>query len=82
MPGYVLTFAEAAAFVLPWGKYKGMALDKIAETDEGLRYLDWLYGERGCNPKTVQYSTIDAALIAYLNDPTIAKDVAKLTKKD
>ncbi len=29
-------------FVMPFGKYKGDTLLRISESDEGLKYLDWL----------------------------------------
>ena len=36
---------EPGDFVMPVGKYKGKTLDEIAESDEGLLYLDWIRGE-------------------------------------
>lgn len=64
------TYAQAAAFVMPFGKYKGQALDKIAATDEGLRYLDWMRGE-ACAPH------IRDIIGAYLDDPTISVELKK-----
>ncbi len=66
-----MTFKESAEFRMPFGKYSGVALDKIAETDEGLKYLDWLYGE--CkNPE------VSTALGRYLGDASIRKELEKL----
>ena len=68
-----MEFKEAAAFIMPCGKYKGQTLDAIATDDAGLRYLDWLVGER-------QGSTtrLDVALAVYLRDPAIARELAAL----
>lgn len=74
-----MTFKEAAAFVMPYGINKGRKLDDIATTDLGLLYLDWLRGERGSDAFSTS-SRVNDALIAYLDDPTIAADVAKLAK--
>jgi hypothetical protein len=43
--------------------------DEIAQTSEGLLYLDWMRGERG------GVNDIDAALEAYLDDPSIQDDL-------
>jgi uncharacterized protein (DUF3820 family) len=67
------TYTQAAAFVMPFGKYKGLSLDKIAETDEGLRYLDWMRGD-------AYAPHIREIIGAYLDDPTIANEVARLVK--
>ena len=67
-----MTFSDAAKFVMPFGKYKGLKLDGIASEDEGLRYLDWLRDERkGVNE-------VDEALVAYLDDPTIQKELERI----
>ncbi len=59
-------------FILPFGKHKGLSIDKVAETDEGLRYLDWMRGLGDLKPP------LRAALDAYLGDPSIAEDLAKI----
>lgn len=68
-----MTFKDAAAFKMPFGKHKGCCLDAIASDDDGLKYLDWLRGERGSTR-----SDIDQALAAYLDDPSIKKDLENL----
>jgi hypothetical protein len=70
-----MTYKEAAAFVMPFGKNKGRTLDAIATEDAGLTYLDWLRGERAAEDKNYD---IDKALQAYLNDPSIKKELAAL----
>jgi len=70
-----MTFEDAKKFIMPFGKYKGIALDVIAESDDGLRYLDWLYGERASQDRNYN---IDKALKAYLNDSSVQKDIASI----
>ena len=72
-----MAFADAAKFVMPLGKYKGQALDKIAESDEGLRYLDWLRGERDETNRKKGWADqpLDRALHAYLDDRGIRRDL-------
>ncbi len=67
----MIEFREAQVFKMPFGKYKGEALDTIAETDDGLRYLDWLVGQEPWPPT-------GPALEAYLSDPAIRADVEQL----
>lgn len=62
-------FNRAAAFKMPFGKYKGQELDKIAMTDEGLRYLDWLYGSMDKPSPTME------SLAAYLGDEGIQREL-------
>lgn len=42
-----MTAERAAAFVLPFGKYSGMAVGKVAASAEGRRYLRWLADQDG-----------------------------------
>lgn len=70
-----MDFKDASEFVIPFGKYKGKTIDSIAESDDGLKYLDWLYGERSIsNP----HCETTLALATYLADPTVATDLANL----
>lgn len=70
-----MTFTEAAAFKMPWGQYRGTALDKIAEDDEGLRYLGWLHDQGIKDPR------VRPAVAAYLADTTIAKELERVKLK-
>ena len=70
-----MTYKEAAAFKMPFGKHAGRTLDAIATEDAGLKYLDWLRGERAQEDKNYD---VDKALQAYLNDPSIKKELAAL----
>ena len=66
-----MTFKESQDYVLTFGKYNGETLDQIAGSDEGLVYLDWLYGELPENQ--TRY-----ALAAYLSDPSIKKELERI----
>ena len=70
-----MSFKSASQFVMPWGKYKGQTLDVIAVTDAGLKYLDWLLGEL---EKSGKHQNILQALVEYLGDATIARDLENL----
>ena len=69
-----MTFDEAKDFRMPFGAYKGKALDEIATTDEGLRYLDYLLGETDAR---VERRWV-VALEAYLMDASIQKELEAL----
>ncbi len=77
MPALAMSYAESTRFVLTFGRYKGAALDDIARTDAGLLYLDWLRGEY---EKSKRDDAAKRALIAYLSDPSIARDVTSLAR--
>lgn len=66
-------FNTARNFVLSFGRYKGKTIDKTAESDDGLLYLDWL------NAQTWLTDPLRAHLKAYLEDPTIEKELEELT---
>lgn len=76
-------FRAAAAHVLSFGKFSGNVIDRVAETDAGLLYLDWMRGElvagRLVASKDEQPALINA-LAVYLEDPAIASDLACLVK--
>jgi hypothetical protein len=72
-----MPFAEAAAFRMPWGKYKGEQLDEIAVSDQGLRYLDWLRGKVDAEES---HTLLARAVRAYCEDQTIARDIAKVVR--
>jgi hypothetical protein len=65
-------FRKAAEFKMPYGKYMGQTLDSIAMTDDGLRYLDWLYGE--CERRNTD---VRRALHVYLGDPTVTAEIER-----
>ncbi len=70
-----MTFSDAKNFVMPWGKYAGETLDRIAQSDEGLSYLDWLRDKRRSDEEVTVRFPIDDALDAYLDDPAIQKEL-------
>jgi len=69
-----MDFKEASLTVSPFKKYKGRTFDEIATDDEGLKYLDWLYGEID----KYRYPTIYEALKVYLEDPSIKADLENI----
>ena len=68
-------FTIAQRFVIPFGKYKDTAIDKIAESDEGLLYLDWLNGQDFVR------QPLKSHLRSYLSDPTIMKELESANAK-
>lgn len=61
-------------FVLRKGKFTGKTLKEVAETDEGLRYLDTL------RDKTYQGSYLSDCLEALFADPIYGQAIAELAK--
>jgi hypothetical protein len=41
-----INFAQAAAHVIPFGRYAGQTVDQIAKTDRGLLWLQFIYDDR------------------------------------
>jgi hypothetical protein len=72
-----MPFADAKKFRLTFGKHKLKTIDQIAESDAGLKYLDWLRGSLNERCLDWQTYTLDA-LDAYLSDPTIARELGKV----
>lgn len=70
-----MTFSEAKFSVMPFGQHRGKTLDQIGSTDKGLLYLDWLRGQG------VRSEPLATALSTYLDDATIAKDLAGLVRQ-
>lgn len=66
-----MTFDKARRVKMPFGKFTGKTLDNIAESDDGLLYLDWLAGQN-------TYGEISLGLVVYLGDAAIRADVEKL----
>lgn len=67
-----MNYEEAKEYQLLFGKYAGKTLDKIAKSDDGLKYLDWLTGQYWVKREA------QVALNAYLSNPSIAKDLKEL----
>jgi len=65
-------FKAAKRHVISFGQYRGKTLDEIAESDDGLRYLDWLRGQSFVGSVTAAW------LRVYLDDPSIKAELAKL----
>jgi len=72
-----MQFSQARNVIIPTGKYAGQTIDQAAATDVGLIALDVLRTERR-RYKDELYE----ALVVYLDDPTIAKDLKQATKRD
>lgn len=70
-----MTFAQAKQYRIPFGKHRGKSLDEIAETDDGLRYLDWFRGEDPSSPSAIRAKEM---IEVYLADEAIAKDLADM----
>ena len=62
-------------FVMPIGKYRGMTLDKIASTDEGLLYLDWMEGE-------FDQGKLRSTVEQFLSDPGVQMDLSEAIGDD
>jgi hypothetical protein len=67
-----MNFDQARKWVMPGGKYAGQALDRIAGTDQGLLYLDWMRGQTWCRGDRKE------ALDTYLGEPAIARELEQL----
>ncbi len=80
-----MTFAEAAAYGLTFGRYSQKTIDHIASTDQGLLYLDWMRGhleagKLGSIEPGKMNSELYVAIKIYLDDPTIANDLAAISR--
>jgi hypothetical protein len=62
------TFQQASNYKMPFGPFVDIALDNIAKTENGLRYLDNMRGKmRPCD-------LLDN-ITRYLTEPVIEKDL-------
>lgn len=68
----MMDFEIAKEYIMPFGDYKGSTLDSIASSDEGLLYLDWMRDNNITEP-------LKTPLNIYLDDPSIQKELEKLT---
>ena len=73
-----IPFSEAKAAVITFGKHRGTTIDKLAQDDDGLRYLDWLYGEMAKERQHGAKAHFFDALKAYMEDPSIKKELENL----
>lgn len=60
---------------IPFGKYAGKTLDEVSQTDEGLRYLDWMVGLKDLR------DPFRRSLIQFVTDPTIQREIEDVLKK-
>ncbi len=66
--------SDCQTFEMPFGKFKGQTLREIADTDEGLKYLDWLLsGEIDLRPATRE------ALEEFVALPHIEREMDRVT---
>ena len=62
--------------IMPFGKYRGVTIPVIAETDSGLKYLDWIRSKLECDPK--RRVDLYNAICAFLDDPSIQEELEDL----
>lgn len=67
-----LAFRVAAEHRLKFGRYRGLTLDRIAETDEGLLYLDSIVDRDWLWERDRQQ------IVTYLADPVIRHELEAL----
>lgn len=68
-------FDLACVHVIRFGQtYNGDTIDDIGCTDRGLKWLDWVRGEkpRACDSETMDY------IVAYLEWPSIKAELERL----
>jgi len=70
-----MTFQEASKHKMTFGKFVGEAVDKVASTDEGLKYLDWLTGNEWF---FTRYPKDAPAVTEYLADENIQEELENL----
>lgn len=67
-----MTFREAEAVKIPFGKYKGRELGKVGESDAGLKYLDWLVGQGRI------FGSFKWALDRYMSEQLIQQELERI----
>ncbi len=60
---------DPADYVMPFGKWKGLTLDEIAETSDGLRWLDWAAGEFDVTSEAGQQ------IRSFVANPAIVREI-------
>lgn len=68
--GGKMTFDQAKLQCVPFGKFKGQSIDKVASTSRGLMYLDWMM-----SLKDLREGPFKDALNTYMRDEGIQKEV-------
>ncbi len=58
---------------IPFGKYKGQAISEIADSKDGLKYLDWILGQEWFKQKEDLFEAVDT----YLKNPHVARELAE-----
>lgn len=70
-----MTFAQAKATVMPFGKYRGRTVGSMLKKDDELLYLDWMVGLDDL------YGDIKEALGIVLSDATIGAELERLVEE-
>lgn len=73
-----MNLSDAGKFKVDFGKHKGGTIDQIAQTDEGLRYLDWLRGSDMCKIRDGRLPELRQALDIYLGAPAIRQELDRV----
>lgn len=82
-----IPFREAAAEVIPFGKYAGQTIDQIANTDIGLLWLAFIYEDRldklngTTRVPSANERRTNGCLHVYLHDETIARELQAAREK-
>lgn len=67
-----MTFEEAKNTIMPFSEWQGLTIDQTATSDRGLVFLDHLRGGGKL------YGKFKAAVETYLDDKTIARELANI----
>lgn len=67
-----MDFEIARQWMIPYGRHKDQTLDMVAQSDDGLKYLDWLVDQPYW---WVTKDDLRTAIQVYLSDPQIAKEL-------
>lgn len=70
--GIAMTFTEAKSTIMPFSEYQGLTIDQMATSDRGLIFLDRLRGGGKL------YGKFKTAVEVYLDDKTIARELASI----
>lgn len=70
-----ITFEDARAFVMPFGKFQGQTLEEIASTPEGLRYLDWAIGRFETEHRSASILSVVDHLRQFVDHPEVSSQI-------